>query len=82
LFHGREGLSGADKGAHTAKLVMIGKAHAIERVLAQMIRREITGRAESVELIADEAILGILPPIAVGQRILAGSSRRKMEYSH
>jgi hypothetical protein len=56
LFHGREGLSGADKGAHAAKLVMIGKALAIERVLAHIIRPEITGKAESVELIADEAI--------------------------
>ena len=59
MLRGREGLSDADDDALAAKLVVIGKALAIERILALIMDLEITG---SGGLIVDDAIVGILPP--------------------
>jgi pyruvate-formate lyase len=67
LFRGRDDLSDAEKDALAARPVIIRKALAIQRMLTLIMDPEIAGRAGSAGLIADEAIVGILPPFSVGQ---------------
>lgn len=67
LFRGRDDLSDAERQALAAKPVVIRKALAIKRMLELIMDPDIAARAGSAGLSADEAIVGALPPFAVGQ---------------
>ncbi len=67
LFRGRDDLPEAERQALAAKPIVIRKALAARRMLELIMEPEIAARAGSSGLSADEAIVGALPPFAVGQ---------------
>jgi hypothetical protein len=67
LFRDRTDLPDARKAALAAEPIIIRKALGIKRMLELIMDPEIAQRAGSGGLMADEAIVGVLPPFAVGQ---------------
>ena len=67
LFRGRDDLSETERQALAAKPVAVRKALATKRMLDLIMEPGIAARAGSGGLSADEAIVGTLPPFAVGQ---------------
>lgn len=67
LFRGRDDLAEADKAALATKPIVVRKALAIRRMLELIMDPDVAARSGSAGLAADEAIVGALPPFAVGQ---------------
>lgn len=67
LYRGREDLSEPERDALAAKPVVVRKALAIKRMLEIILDPEIAASSGCSEILADELIIGTLPPFSVGQ---------------
>lgn len=67
LFRGRNDLSQAEQNVLASKPIVIRKALAIQRMLEIILDPAIAASAGSSEVMADELIIGTLPPFSVGQ---------------
>ncbi|MDB5703683.1 MAG: hypothetical protein JWN66_799, partial [Sphingomonas bacterium] len=67
LFRGRADLDEAARAALAAKPVVVRKALAVQRMLEIILDPEVAASSGSCEILADELIIGTLPPFAVGQ---------------
>lgn len=67
LFRGRDDLSEIDCDALATQPVVVRKALAVQRMLEIILDPEIAASSGSSEILADELIIGTLPPFAVGQ---------------
>jgi pyruvate-formate lyase len=67
LFRDRGDLSAAEKAELAGKPVIVRKALAIKRMLELVVSPSVARSAGSMSLVADELIVGTLPPFSVGQ---------------
>lgn len=67
LFRGRADVPQVDQDALAALPVIVRKALAVERMLDIILDPVIAKSSGSSEILADELIIGTLPPFAVGQ---------------
>jgi len=67
LFRNRDDLPLSDRTALASKSVIVRKALAVQRMLEIILDPEIAASSGSSEILADELIVGTLPPFAVGQ---------------
>ncbi|TBA94432.1 pyruvate formate lyase family protein [Rhizobium ruizarguesonis] len=67
LFRGRDDLSEAQQSDLASKPIVIRKALAVQRMLEIILDPAIAASSGSSEVLADELIIGTLPPFAVGQ---------------
>lgn len=67
LFRGRVDLDEIQRAALAAKPVIVRKALAVQRMLEIILDPAVAASSGSSEILADELIVGSLPPFAVGQ---------------
>lgn len=67
LFRGRPGLSEAERAELAALPVAVRKALATQRMLELILEPSVAATAGTSAILADELIVGTLPPFSVGQ---------------